>query len=170
MGGRGSGGTRIGAGRKPWKNQARVVAGGGDTTAATPEPRTLNPEPRSSEPSKVARPKLSPAVRAVWDALAPQAVAQGTLVPATAFEFRTLCELAVEQKRCLKAYEAEGFTDLGMKMGAHYRGLTQRLETKLRAFRLAPMGRELAPPAGKEKPLSPLEQLKRQRQNLHAVK
>lgn len=170
MGGRGSGGTRVGAGRKPWKQQARVVQGGDASAGGHAEPKAQNPEPATKTlATAVVRPKLSPAVRAVWDALAPRAVEQGTLVPATAYEFRTLCELAVQQRECLKACQEEGFTEYGLKIGTHYRGLTQRLEGKLRAFKLGPMGKEIAAPAG-EKPMTALERLKMKRQGLHAVK
>lgn len=155
------GGRRVGAGRKPWKNKARVIAGG--------EALSSEQSHASRVSSAVAKPKLPKAVGDVWDELAPRATDQGTLVPETAFEFRTLCEIAVEQRKCLCAAEEEGFTQLGLKIGAHYRGLTQRLETKLRAFKLAPMGKEIVAPA-KDKPLTALEKLKQQRQGIHAVK
>lgn len=170
MGGKGSGGSRVGAGRKPWKHAARVVTGGdagqGGSASQSASAPAVAP---AAAAAKVMRPKLVPAVRAVWDALAPQATEQGTLVQATAFEFRVMCELVVEHRECLKALQKEKFTQLGLKIGAHYRGLTQRLETKMRAFKLAPMGKEIAPPA-KDKPLTALERLKLKRQNLHAVK
>jgi hypothetical protein len=105
----------------------------------------------------------------MWDRFAPLATAQCTLVPAMVPEFEAMCELAVLQAMALKRFRREGFTEFGLKVERSYRGLTQRLEIKMRAFRLAPMGKEIAPTA-KDKPLSPLERLKLQGQNLRAVK
>lgn len=104
---------------------------------------------------------MPPDVGAFWDVLAPQALEQGTLIPATVLALKVVCELAVQQRLAL-ANVKDGY--------GGYAALTKMLQGELRAFKLAPMGRELAAPAGKEKPLSPLEQLKRQRQSIHAVK
>jgi hypothetical protein len=153
MGGKGSGGPRVGAGRKPWKKDAAVYRGqGADAAVAAPI---------------VTRPAgMSAAVARVWDALAPLAEREGTLVVATAFEFLQMCQLAVQQGRAHTELEAAKGDDW-LRIEKAYRGLTQRLETKLRSFKLAPMGKEIIP-VGASKPKSALERLREQ--GLHAVK
>lgn len=145
----------MGAGRKPQENKTPWTDG-----------HVVPPAPAVAAPTMpagldIARPEMPADVGAFWDVFAPLALAQGTLVPATVYELKLTCEVAVQQQRAL-ANIASGY--------GGYASLTKILEGKLRAFRLAPMGRELAPPSGREKPLSPLEKLKQQRQGIHAVK
>jgi hypothetical protein len=152
---------RPGAGRRPRRLSA---------VPAPIEALKSDAAPAAVSPVVVQKPDgLKKPVSAMWDRFAPLATAQGTLVPAMVPEFEAMCELAVLQAMALKRFRREGFTEFGLKVERSYRGLTQRLEIKMRAFRLAPMGKEIAPTA-KDKPLSPLERLKLQGQNLRAVK
>src|SRR4051812_38999916 len=167
MGGKGSGGLRPNAGRKPWKHRASVLR----ADAPVSPSHVPSAPPVLSVPAAVTKPDgLSAEVSLVWDVLASVATAEGTLVAATAYEFRELCELAVQQARVRDRFAAEPqITEFSLKLEKAYRGLTQRLEQKLRAFKLAPMGKEIAPAAGREKPKSALEQLKDRRKGLHVV-
>jgi len=97
-------------------------------------------------------------VDAVYDELAPLAVAQGTLIPATEYEFRELCDLVVmhrqtrERLRRMRTVDAKWH-----QLQRTFDMLTRRLETKLRSFCLAPMGRALVePPAAAQTPLDVL--------------
>lgn len=144
----------MGSGRKPQANKTPWT----DGHVVAP---SIQPHAPVAQTVGVVRPDMPDEVAAFWDVLAPLALEQGTLVPATALELKLTCEVAVQQRLAL-ANIRNGY--------GGYATLTKILEGKLRAFRLAPMGRELAPPASKEKPLSPLEKLKQQRQSLHAIK
>ena len=148
------GGLRMGAGRKQQKN---AVPWADEKPVVRPAPALPT---AATETPGIVRPDLGAEVGGFWDALAPLAIEQGTLVPATAFEFRLLCEVAVQQQRAL--------LNIASGYGA-YSNLTKILEGKLRSFKLAPMGKELSAPA-KDKPMSALERLKQQRQGIHAVK
>jgi hypothetical protein len=187
------GGFRVGAGRKPFRAAEKAAkAARADAAKAKPvvvdgpgqvwpfpddqcrvEPPVVEaskPDPVPVEAATVPRPPVDYAalVAGVERVLRPLALAEGTLVPATEFEFQALCQLAVEQARALQAFQAEGFTEFGLKLERAYRGLTQRLETKLRSFKLAPFGKEIVP-AQAAKPKSALEQLKERAKSLRAV-
>lgn len=140
MGGKGSGGSRVGAGRKP-KNQntgfAAVVAASRIRSAS---------DRRSSGPELLPAPAgIGAATAAYWNKLAPHAVAARTLIEGTAADFLELCELLVEKDDVLTERRAEGWTVRGVALAKEYRGLVQRSETKLRAFCLAPIGKALVP-------------------------
>jgi hypothetical protein len=143
----------MGAGRRPQKNAV-------PWTDEKPATRPAQAPVHAAEVPGVVRPEMDADVGAFWDELAPLALEQGTLVPATALEFRLLCEVAVQQQRALRNI-ASGY-------GA-YSNLTKILEGKLRSFKLAPMGKEIAAPP-KEKPMTALERLKMKGRGLHAVK
>lgn len=93
---------------------------------------------------------ITAATRDHWNDLAPHAVAARTLVEATAADFLELCELLAEKDDVLAERRAEGWTIRGVALAKEYRGLVQRAEAKLRAFRLAPMGREMVAAAPAE--------------------
>jgi hypothetical protein len=107
--------------------------------------------------------------RQAWALLAPAAIAAGTLVATTLADFRELCRLHVHTQAAYAEFTKVGWNEYGLKLERAYRGAVQRLETKMRAFRLAPIGKEIAPPA-QEKPQSALDRLHAQRAKLHAVK
>lgn len=131
MGGKGSGGLRVGAGR-PRKNQivgfAAVIGSSAGTGGVD-----LMPAPAG----------IGEKTAAHWNRLGPHAVAARTLVEATAGDFLELCELLVEADDVRAERRAEGWTARGLCLSKEYRGLVQRAEAKLRAFRLAPMGKEM---------------------------
>jgi hypothetical protein len=117
----------------------------------------------------VPKPEVSKKVAAVWDELAGRATAEQTLTASTVSEFVSLCELTVQHRACLAALEKAGIdSDKGLGLARVYATLTQRVEGKMRAFRLAPMGKPLG--STQEKPKTALERLRDQRQGIHAVK
>ena len=123
------------------------------------------PAPRKAPPVAVAKPKGLPAGQSVvWDMLAPQALLQRTLTPATVFAFVGLCEAIVLKRDILAVIEADGLMQnrLSTKMDesgggeqvfeskahpllAKWTALYARVEAGLTRFRLEPMGKELAP-------------------------
>ncbi len=137
-----------------------VVRGGrGSTAPASDAPVTAS----------IDKPKLSKAAGAVWDELSQRALEAGTLAPRTVGEFVDLCHLKVQLDRTLEKIEkAEVGSDDWARLMRVYPTLTQRLEGKRRAFRLAPMGRPIEAETGKAK--SALEQLLEKRKGLHAAK
>jgi hypothetical protein len=133
MGGKGSGGTRVGAGRKP---------------KAAPRTISENPAPVPAIESNLAlQPptSLSTAECTLWQALAPHAIAAGTLDASTAEDFKVLIALTVEASELLAARRAAGLNDKGLKFATAYRHTVQRLESKMRAFKLAPIGKQIRP-------------------------
>lgn len=82
--------------------------------------------------------------RLVWLELAPYALANGTLTPATSLSFRLLCRNVTLERRY-----AESVTDAG---SANHRGLIQRIDAELLRFNLSPCGKPLATLG--EKPVS----------------
>lgn len=160
MGGRGSGG-RPGMGRKP---EEQVT----DTEALPP----VDP-PDWMELD----------VRKVWDGLELLARQQRTLSADTAERFALLCRAIVMERKMAAKILEDGLTYIAVTVDgagqerqllkAHplcspQRGMMQRIEAGLTAFRLAPMGKPLAGRA-KDKPKSALETLQAQRANLRAV-
>jgi hypothetical protein len=83
---------------------------------------------------------------AVWQDLAPHALAARTLITSTAGDFAMLCTLEIECAEVLVARRLEGWTVVGLCLAREFRGLAQRLEAKRRAFKLAPMGKDMVPP------------------------
>ena len=134
-----SGGARVGAGRKAKGERARWLSGGADKRG--PKPATV-PEPAPVASVDVPA-GLTPAELAAWLVTAPHALAARTLTPATADDFTALCALEVEMAAVLTERRAEGWTARGLALAKEYRGLVQRVEAKRRAFKLAPMGKEM---------------------------
>ncbi len=159
MGGKGSGGARLGSGPSRKVGSVRWQR----------EQRRLRHSPRAESVRKaspiasVPKPKDLPAGQsAVWDMLAPHALAQRTLTPATAFAFRELCEAVVLKRDVLAVVEQDGLMQnrLSTKMDqdgggeqvfeskahpliAKWTALLVRVEAGLTRFRLAPMGKEM---------------------------
>lgn len=151
MGGKGSGGRRTGAGRKP------------KLTIVPPAPST-NSDAGGSEVSEFTAPDaLGPDERAVWLLLAPHAVARGTLTTATALSFEILCRNVVLERRIA--------ADLELVGGANHRGIIQRIDAELLRFDLSPNGKPHGQvKKGEERPKSRLEQLKERQQAMRVVK
>lgn len=147
MGGRGSGGRRPGAGRKPRRFPTAVPPPPETTTAVVPDPPDHLPD----------------AAAKVWRTLAPLAVARQTLTAATAHSFEVLCRNIVLE-RVLAA-------DPATVGGPNHRGILQRVDAELLRFDLSPNGKPhgAVAGAGQEKPKSALERLKERRQGLKVV-
>lgn len=159
MGGKGSGGQRSGAGRP------RISA----VPARRRHEAEKGADPVAPQVVQDAPVATSAGFLTIWNDLAPRATAEGTLVESTQAEFRAMVELAVEHRRCHKALtEASTGQDSYLGLLRIYLPLTQRLEAKMRAFRLAPMGKPIATEKPKQK--SALDRLKEQRHTLHAIK
>lgn len=135
------GGARIGAGR-PQKEETRRALDGGIGRRSVPgQPVDVAPlEPIEAPDS------LTPAELAVWITTAPLALAARTLIDGTADDFAVLCQLEVEMAAVLSERRQEGWSTRGLALAREYRGLVTRVENKRRAFRLAPMGREMVAP------------------------
>ncbi|MGE0450854.1 MAG: P27 family phage terminase small subunit [Vicinamibacterales bacterium] len=181
MGGKGSGGARAGAGRKP-KNQqlgdlsgsrrararARkrnqtVPAAGGNQNEPRP-PVTPSDEPSTSPSVQVQIPQppgsLTLDELAEWNDLAPRAAKEGTLNETTTFALRDLCQLRVLKDRLLRRIGDDGDVvwGVGGSRAAHplltrITTLSQRIEAGMARFKLAPMGKELE--TGKPVPVDP---------------
>lgn len=141
MGGRGSGGARVGSGQKP--RDPVTVPG------KPPEvPVELLPPPAD----------LTPDQAGVWNELAPHACSARTLVRATVASFSDLCEAIVLKRKLMKQIEEDGYTFQKVTVDgsgqehsetkahpllAQHRGMMQRVEAGLLRFKLAPMGKPI---------------------------
>jgi hypothetical protein len=139
-----SGGQRVGAGRPRKHEAARWLAGSRRTRAA--QKAEVPTVPLAPLPEVDLPAKLSAREQAVWDELAPLALAARTLIPATAGDLAALCALEVEMADVLAERRKEGWTARGLFLAKEYRGLVQRVEAKRRGFKLAPMGKDMVPP------------------------
>ena len=161
------GGFRVGSGRKP-KGAAILSLHGGRVRNGA--------QPGASVPNAPVMPVNTPqdlpgAQKAVWDDLAPHALAARTLTDGTAAAFRDLCEAIVLKRMMLTEILADGLTQAKVSLQmdeaggglqsvekkAHallsqHRGMMQRVEAGLTRFRLAPMGKEIVQPVKAEDP------------------
>ena len=130
MGGKGSGGRRVGSGRKPLPGSAQWWRRQHEKN----RPESAAPSVLPEEP--ICRPKdLAPAATAIWAELAPAALEAGTLVPATAHAFGMMCRVIALERQIAADPERVG--------GADHRGVTQRATVLLASFMLLPPGRPL---------------------------
>lgn len=139
MGGKGSGGRRIGSGRKLKDAAARALDGGathrkkGRVLTHPSVPATL---PAAAPPVPInldeadAPNDLSADERRVWLELTPLAMRLGTFKPEYAIAFKLLCRNVVLERRY-----ALSVTDAG---GSSHRGLIQIIDRELRFFQLSP--------------------------------
>ena len=180
MGGKGSGGHRVGSGRKPKDSAVGALHGSRRTRARANQTPNQTPNqnqaptehtaavageaPRAvAVASRIAPPgNLTLEQFAVWNEVAPLAESEGTLTQATALALRDLCEAIVLKRKLLAQAEDDGLVlsgDSGLR--AHpllpsFRGLMQRVEAGLTRFKLAPMGKEL--PLQGDKPADPFDE------------
>ena len=161
MGGFGSGGRRVGAGRKSKGARVLDLHGGRDRK---PKPLVVDVPVEPVDPPK----GLTKAQLAAWRALAPHALAARTLTPATVGSFVDLCQAIVLRDSLLATIEEQGWTfrkailsdegeELSVEIKKHplvsdQRGWEQRVEAGRARFKLAPIGKEIAAPA---KPADP---------------
>lgn len=131
MGGKGSGGARPNSGPKRRDPNAAWLAGSkkrGPSGVVRPQ------TPLDGAVEAVQRPKdMSADDAAVWDELAPFALAQGTLKPCFAMAFADLCGLIVLERKLRAAPLAVA--------GPDHRGMLQRVEAGRARFRLVPDGK-----------------------------
>ena len=135
------GGARIGAGRPKKPESARWLGGNAGKRGKKPAKDTHHEPLRPVE-----APKLNEREQLVWDELAPLALAARTLVPATAGELKSLCALEADLAEVKAERRREGLTIRGQMLMRTYLMLVQRVEAKRRAFKLAPMGKDMVPP------------------------
>lgn len=127
MGGKGSGGQRVGAGGKPKSIAEKVLQGSATTSERA---HSLPAVDEFDAPND-----LTTAERLVWLRLAPSAFAARTLVKATEYQFVMLCRNIV--------LEREIAADVDQRGGANHRGIIQRIDAELARFCLAPMGKPI---------------------------
>lgn len=164
MGGFGSGGSRVGAGRK--SKQQNVARLHGSRQRGTRPSAAVGP----MEP--VEMPEGMPSdQQAIWTELAPFALAARTLMPSTAAAFRDLCEAIVLKRMMLAEIMRDGLTQTKVTLQmdeqggglqsvekkahtllAQHRGMMQRVEAGLARFRLSPNGKEIAVPLQPDDP------------------
>lgn len=147
MGGVGSGGRRPNAGRKPKSADLRGLDGGAGHRKVLTIPRAVPATYPTENLRDLAAPlpvldeadapdELGFEERKVWLELAPFAMQNGTLTPATSLAFRVLCRNVV-----LERQYAASVTDRG---SANHRGMIQRVDAELLRFNLAPCGKPVA--------------------------
>jgi len=170
MGGKGSGGHRAGAGRKPQNDELGAVKGSRRSRARAKAKATAHAPNQTTSADAPATPPLPPDVKipeppgnltldelAVWNELAPLAEREGTLSESTAIALRDLCESMVLKRKLLRRIGDDGLVVVGTDGSdrAHplltqFRGLMQRVEAGMIRFKLSPMGKELGPPPEKK--------------------
>lgn len=167
MGGKGSGGSRPGAGRRK-KTQALGDLSGSRRTRARRNqnartenqnvPETPGAEPPEATGSLVPDPpgSLTLDELAEWNDLAPRAFKEGTLNDSTKLALRDLCQLRVLKDRLLRRVGDDGDVvwSTGGAKAAHplltrFTVLMQRIEAGMVRFKLSPVGKELESAAKK---------------------
>jgi hypothetical protein len=152
MGGKGSGGARVGSGPKRKSDREARLTGARKRMLVQGVP--LPPAP------PIAQPEGLPAdQQAVWAELYPLAVEARTLTAATLGSFRDLVRSIVVRDRILEDINATGWTYLKHSVDgagveheelrkhplvSDLRGWEQRVEAGRARFRLAPIGKEIA--------------------------
>lgn len=171
MGGKGSGGKRVGAGRKS-QNQATGELKGSRRARARSKAQSNNQNAgNQNEPSAITAAEVQiPAPPgsltldelAEWNDLAPRAIKEGTLTDATRLALRDLCQARVLKDRLLRKIGDQGDVVLASSgnLAAHplltrFTTLFQRVEAGMIRFRLAPMGKDVTEP---EKPQDPFSE------------
>jgi hypothetical protein len=133
MGGRGSGGRRVGSGKKLKSDLAHAIAGtAGPRGVVLPHPSatTVAPPVIFDPPTSLKGKPLQ-----VWRELAPHAFEARTLTPATTAAFVMLCRAIVKERSLSASAKKAG--------GTNHRGLMQRVGTWMKDFCLSPFGKPL---------------------------
>jgi hypothetical protein len=162
MGGRGSGGRRVGAGRKSKGQLLAFTHGSRQRLGGSPPPAELPPPAPVDPPAD-----LTADVRAVWDQLAAHALVRRTLTPDTLMSFVDACRVVAIRNAMHAKIDAEGWTywqdtKSGEVLKKHplvtdLKGWEQRVEAALARFMLAPFGKQAAEPAKPEDPFAEFE-------------
>jgi hypothetical protein len=150
MGGKGSGGRRRGAGRKPKTAAERFIDGNAGhrgrilshpSAPAAPDPVVVDEFDAPND--------LTVDERNVWVKLAPFAFKNGTLTKASSLAFCRLCAHIVLEKRYAGSVQEAG--------GANHRGLIQKVDAAMDAFGLRPLAGKRMPDAEAAKPVEPVQ-------------
>ena len=162
MGGRGSGGRRIGAGRKRKDNVVAFTHGSRQRAGQAQEAPVVPGDPVDPPAD------ITPEQLAVWELHAPDAIRAGTLTKQTARSFvHLVCASEVIYNRIMATLEADGWTyqkrtELGSEPKTH--PAQNRLEYWYRRivdghheFKLAPFGRTVAEPVKVVDPFAEFE-------------
>ncbi len=159
MGGFGSGGRRAGAGRKRKASHLRAIDGGAGRRGRTRDTEDDNEAGADQAPALPPAPPawLAPDERALWEALAPEAIAARTLTTSTAFAFGHLCqgiadmmELRARLKPARAAATGELLpllfvdADEEQALRREHRMLWHEVAARCKDFCIAPFGKELA--------------------------
>jgi len=133
VGGKGSGGRRVGSGKKRKSDLEHAISGTNDrrgVVLAHPNATAIASVETFDPPASLrGRP------RQVWHELAPHAFEARTLTPATAAAFTMLCRAVVKERALSTAKKGAG--------GPNHRGLMQRVGSWMKDFALAPLGKAL---------------------------
>lgn len=142
MGGVGSGGRRVGAGRKPKSAEERRLSGNAGHQKVVPHPSVppssvttvnLHAPPSVVLDEADAPNDLTLDERQIWMRLAPRAIEKRTLHAGTADYFKMFCRVvALEEKYAKSAMDAGS---------ANHRGLIQRAAAMYKDFDIAPFGK-----------------------------
>ena len=159
MGGKGSGGRRIGSGRKKKPTHLRGIDGGAGRRGPAPASDAELPPVPTTDAALLEPPAGSTvAEAAIWRSWAPQVIVNGTLTASTSAAFAHVVQLQVE---VLELDDALGVPrastgeprpllvmDQREKIALQRLRLSVRkeLNARLKDFMLAPFGKELAPP------------------------
>ena len=162
MGGRGSGGRRIGAGRKRRDNVVAFTHGSRQRVGPAVEAPVGPVDPVDPPPD------ITPEQLAVWALHAPDAIRAGTLTRQTARSFvHLVCASEVIYNRIMTTLETDGWTylkqtEMGTEPKTH--PAQNRLEYWYRRivdghheFKLAPFGQTVAEPAKPADPFAEFE-------------
>jgi hypothetical protein len=146
MGGRGSGGRRVGAGKKGKSALEHAIAGTSGPRGVVlqhPSGTAIAPIATFDPPKSLQGPALK-----VWHELAPHAFTERTLTRATEVAFVILCRnVALEQRMARSKYGAGR---------ANHRGMIQRVDAELTKFCLSPFGKPMVT-AERETAVNPLD-------------
>jgi hypothetical protein len=142
MGGKGSGGRRVGAGRK--SNQTKLSKLRGSRQRGV----TVSPVSGAVSVADIPMPDDLPQDQAaVWMELAPLALRSRTLVEETAGSFRDLCRVIALRNKIERQIETDGLMAGEQKhpLLTDLRTYEQRVEAGRQRFLLAPMGKPILP-------------------------
>ena len=150
------GGKRVGAGRKPKTCRQEIVTGARSERGRArvlEHPSVLPVMANAVSVDELDASELTPDEHRVWVELAPLAVANRTLTPATALAFRLLCRNLVLERALAADNQTCG--------GGNHRGLIQRVDVELLSFSLAPCGKPIYEEAPKASPMSALDRFRK---------
>lgn len=150
------GGARAGAGRKPKGDgpvrdrSKRVLAMPGITLPPALRPPTTLAPPVTNSALKDPPADLEEDAKPIWQAWAPWAIEQGTLVDATVAGFRELCEQFLVKQALWSRLRTLGIASAeGDRILKRYEKIVQRIDASLKNFRLTAFGKAMDP--GKSK-------------------